>query len=71
MLLFERTKIYKAKAVAQTIDTSTDFIWKEVRAGNLQAIVIANRLYRFRGCDLNKWLERGSAKSREEEIAAV
>lgn len=59
MPLFEDSKIYKAKHVAEQIEGTEDFVWREIREGRLRAIRFRPNFIRLRGCDLNEWIDRG------------
>lgn len=59
LMIFDDSKIYTAKQIAEGIMATEDFIWREIREGRLRGIKLAHRVVRLRGSDVNAWLERG------------
>jgi excisionase family DNA binding protein len=71
MKLFADSRIYKVRQLAGRIESTKDFVWREIRRGHLPAIRLASNLVRLKGSDLNAWLERGvTALAVEEEVCA-
>jgi excisionase family DNA binding protein len=70
MPLFIDSKIYKAKHVAKRLETTEDFIWREIRKGNVRSIRLASNLVRLRGSDLNEWIERGITRPSDENLSS-
>jgi len=58
-MIFDDSKIYTAKQIAEGILATEDFIWREIRESRLRGIKLAHRVVRLRGLDVNEWLERG------------
>jgi hypothetical protein len=67
MPLFEDSKIYKVKHVAEKVEGTDDFVWREIRDGRLRAIRLRPNFIRLRGSDLNEWLDRAMTTLATEE----
>ncbi len=66
MRLFVDSKMYRIRQVAERIESTKDFVWREIRRGNLPAIRLASNLIRIKGSDLNAWLAHGVTVAKEE-----
>ena len=70
MKLFADSKIYKVRQVAGRIESTKDFVWREIRRGNLPAIRLASNLVRLKGADVNEWLARRVTTPATDEVEA-
>jgi hypothetical protein len=59
MPLFDDSKIYTVKHVADQVEGDENFIWRQVRLGRLRAIRLTPKFIRLRGSDVNEWMDRG------------
>jgi excisionase family DNA binding protein len=59
MDLFEDSRIYTVKQVAEPLEAHENFVWREIRKGHLRAVKLTAKFIRLRGRDVNEWLERG------------
>jgi len=59
MDLFDDSKIYTVKQVAEPLEAHENFVWREIRKGRLRAVKLTAKFIRLRGVDVNEWLERG------------
>jgi excisionase family DNA binding protein len=59
MDLFDDSKLYTVKQVAEPLEEHENFVWREIRKGHLRAVKLTAKFIRLRGQDVNEWLERG------------
>ena len=51
-------KIYTPKEAAVIISKSVDYVYKNIKNGNLQAVKLGSKIYRIQDCMLESFMDK-------------